>query len=742
MTILSRLFLRDLPNVMFLLICTSIAAHADPAPITPRTQMLIVADIDGYVDDDDVTAISRFLQQAGDKHIPVPDDLATWIIKRMSELGPGASPRFLQADMHFLRNGSHTLPFAAGLPTSPRYRILTAILKDLESERTPICDLGILMFQEIDDAALNNAAKSYPMSSLKTHPWMLQGVWEDWMYWIEVGISPDTSGLTAATPQAKAGLLAHVQAYLSQLNFSPPTTNSSILFPMSFDSGVGSWGHLAATAIAPPQEQAELAQLTDIATSTSPRIAKTLGTTVPQGYYQPYGLPRIVDPNQFVQLIAGTYLLALNVPMSKPNDVGSGPQDHLAYVLSQQQARLFALAAYAVMLERRDRNDISIDLSLGGVITQLQAAGAATAQLHAVKQRSRVKVNVSAKNVTAIVPTITNDMLSNTLTSDLSPLVSCSPTSMKPSQRYVSLKEQRYVESGSAICSNSAKINYNVNGHVPLIIVRALELNTRYLDLAHVSLSQRELTTTISPDPIDLIQRAPWQSAALLLGMIAHRDTTWPEVRDSLLQNLPNSIQWLNPGSQSDFRDGSSYRMILDANNLPTGNSVWPQSRFAKIQSEWLLGETNWVQYNADLAYANELGPFVNAMDPTQSVPVNVPCQNQNGSSGSCSGTTLENTARGVYIAQLNQIKANAQRAHANVDELSTDQCRNANLGNQTVGTIRTIIDDSFQHFVSQYSDGGFCYGAVQGPLDATLSSALQQILPRDPFSLRDIIST
>ena len=249
-----------------------------------RFRMLVSAKIDGYPNDDDVSAIARYLTVAGDQKLVVPDDIADWIAGRIGHLGPSATPRMISAYMHFLRATAAAPPFDSGLPVSARYRLLSAMAKDLRARGTPLAELALLMFEEANDSSLRQLATSADFIALKSFPWLVG--FDDWMQWIFNGLSPDSvSSANLMSPdfpvvsdKAKAGILKTVQAFISQMDLHSPVIASSANFLNFTHSSGYSWTRIKYGSAAPYFDSGQLlTQSVALADTLSDRIAATLG---------------------------------------------------------------------------------------------------------------------------------------------------------------------------------------------------------------------------------------------------------------------------------------------------------------------------------------------------------------------------------------------------------------------------------------------------------------------------------
>lgn len=116
-----------------------------------------------------------------------------------------------------------------------RNRLLRAIEQSLVLHATPLANLALLMFKQIDDAQLRQVADSADYRPLKSFPWQIGD--DDWMDWIVTGLDP-----LSAHPNP----LPEVRHFLSALDLRPPVTKSSMNFMKFAKVNVATWASLRA----------------------------------------------------------------------------------------------------------------------------------------------------------------------------------------------------------------------------------------------------------------------------------------------------------------------------------------------------------------------------------------------------------------------------------------------------------------------------------------------------------------
>jgi hypothetical protein len=694
--------------------------------------MLIVGRLDGYAGEDDITAIARFLASATDNQLEIPSEVSDWIVDRTKNSGSSAPPRLLSTYMSFLRNGASAPPFRSGIPGSPRYRILQEALRELSSQNTPICDLGVLYFEEIDDATLRQQAQSYSYAALRQHPWLIAGSAgpDSWLSWAIEGLSPDNDlpsdpTLRAQFPlisaKAKAGQLLRVRAFLSSQDLKLPVKNSSLFFAGWVDNGPFNWGRIANNppSAVPLQDQAS--QIMAIVKSANDRLSHTLSMSpLEESVYEPSMAFRFnwwgtSDPDTEIRYLARDYTIALKLPQPAVNAQNSSTR--LAYILAAQQSRLFALSSYALARARLSSILPPKDISAGDIFTELHNVVVPTSLQH-----------------TRIVPHIDNNESDPPTTLTLLSFTTCNPLAFTIQRRDISLDDLQYFETGTLTCKDHSQLPFKAVGHLSTDFAREVELNSDYFDLVGASLTLHDYTSLATavarlPDDLDVVTLNPWATVKFSLALTANQDVKWQEVRDFLMQSYPRDLTWIVPGLQPKLRDYPiDTAEPSDALRI-FSNSVRPPGELSSVSTFFFNGEINRLQAEARIHFANSLGSVVNGMPDTQDVTMTV-CDNS--TPPQCYPTTeTVHTPRSKYLQQIRQIADSAKPFEQDMDSLGAAVCKSTNhMG----GKSETLVDTQFQNFFSIYtSDSLQCQGGVEGAIPAELQPSLRQALAQDP---------
>lgn len=530
---LKKCFMKRRPSIMcalaLALMCAQACSAVDEDALSSiRYQLLVDGQIDGYPNNDDVTAIGRYLTAAGDNNVAVPQNISSWIVKKIGSLGPSATPRLISGYMHFLRAGASAPPFSAGTPTSTRYLLLVAIADDLAAQKTPLANLALLMFNETDDASIRKIAQSADYGPIKSFPWLTGE--SEWMQWIFVGLNPDLLGDRSSpdypldTPQAKAGLLPSVRDFISSLDIRPPAIASSILFRYRLISPMLGlprpelgWANIGPSPVRDLDPKVLLAQCESLTSVMTSRIADSFG--VPSPMKDPKFVEAMpVDLSlDFCPLGADTmaywFRSQVGLPPLPSSEIFRDTFRNLYEVLDLQQWRLLALGSYALVTHQHSYHDRAVDIGPDAVFARLR-----TIHLPAAERRTR------------LVPSISPAQLRAAAGPNLSALSACSPRSASVSARLISLHNRTYIETIRMVCTHGIVHTFTRSGVLPTDFARLLEINPEFLDIVGTSLAMRELSSwsplrTENPQALDLIRNDPKVSAGLLLAVLAHPTT-------------------------------------------------------------------------------------------------------------------------------------------------------------------------------------------------------------------------
>jgi hypothetical protein len=692
-----------------------------------RYEMLVSAHIDGYPTDDDVTAIARYLRAVGDEKLAVPGDVADWIVGRIGHLGPSATPRLIGAYMHFLRCGAVAPPFDGGASATARNRLLRAMAGDLQARATPVANLALLMFQEINDPVLRQLADTADYAALRAFPWLLG--YDDWMDWIFDGLHPDdflhssqaiqnSPDFPVASDQAKAGLLMHVRAFISNLDIRPPVSASSINF-IGFMNAGNSWGHLKGGPTVPLVDWNEARiQETSQAKMMSHRIATTLG--MPDADDQSvenlvradmtFGLP-----GYQIARLGELYRSSLGILKQPPGQIQTPDRfARLSSALVSQQWRLLALGSYALVAYQRNHHGPASDIGMDRVFSRLTAT-----DLPASEKKTTIVSAIAASEASAAASV------------DVSALSKCNLKSFQVVKRLVSLRDRQFLETVNAACADDSSIQFSKLGIVSTDLTRMLEVNPNYLDIVQVSLTLRDLTASTSarretPDDLDLVRASPNLATVLNLAAQAHPEAPWGYVRDVLLKDWPVTIDWLTPG----WRPQPPTITIFPT---PGRLVMLPSTDFTTWRDSVFLGETELLEAEAGWRYYHGVWPTVDAMPEKvgECDPITYAL-----SGGQC--PNMQFTARNRLMTQLNDIATEANK-HV---QLSISVAATACLAPHAhdLDSINIAIDAETGEFATVY-DTGVCYGGARGDrtklhFPPAMDDWLQRALKQDPIFL------
>ena len=678
-----------------------------------RYRMMVSAGIDGYPNDDDVAAIGRYLTAAGDEGVEVPEDIARWILSKIGLEGPNAQPCLISPYMHFLRKSAVTPPFDPGAPRSSRYRLLTAMENDLLEHDSPVSGLALAMFREVDDQDLRGVANAAQYRALKSYPWMIGH--KDWTDWILVGLNPESPdspdtvqrapGFPVVTDRAKAGLLPNVRSFVAGLDIRPPVSVATMSFREFTDDGPRSWGNIKSGLATRSSDNREMyEQEIALAKMLSPRIAETLG------------VPALDE--QLIQRAADSFYQFGAVPTEGLNgmyrrSLGLGEPGwdrftRLYHVLLLQQARLLALASYALVVHQRRDHLLVSDIAMDKIFSRLVSTDLP-----------------SQEKKTELVATLSPSQLADAAGADLAAITRCKCTSASVVRRAVSLHDHTYFETIRATCADGKSLQFGRAGVLSTDFLRMLELNPNFLDMADVSLAMRDLVNSASeyqdnPQDIDLIRANPELATALNLGVLAHSEVPWKYVRATLLQDWPISIEWLIPywSPRPELRGFPPPPVVL-----------LDQDKFEVTKSGYLAPEMNLLQYEARKRYIDGITPTVNALPETITVCSPTP-------NGGTQCPTYD-SGKHTIMQQVNSIiddKNQYARTAREVHRLSDPQCT---FQKPHTAFLQVAINEKTNEFVSHYVEG-VCQGAAQGqfPLSGAASEALQRALKQDPIFL------
>jgi hypothetical protein len=714
------------------------AAPAD-VPMTDADahyRVLITGKMNGYPTDDDVTLIARYLQTMSDHQANVPDDVATWIVTKIGHLSPSATPRMIEAFVHFLRNGVKSPPFDAGPSGSARNRLLQAIAASLRKRGSPICELALVMFKEINDPNIRKVADSADYTALKTAPWAIGSEFTDWMEWIFDGLRPDSfldKGIPSTAPQspdwpvftdqAKAALLKNARGFVATLNIQPPVTSSVMLFePFTDTGGRYNWGRLGKGA-PKPDWNLIATQNTAVAQLISHRVAATLGVDKIDDYavylQAASGVQQAGEAD--ISWILNGYRKVLKLPDQPASQFP--PFDdrfaHLCRVLAGQQWRLLALGSHGLLTYQRSHGGKGQDVAIDQVFSQLSSLQVAPSEA-----KTRVVNSFSDSEIRSVAGV------------DLASLAACKPKSVEVVNRSVVVQQLEYIETIKATCLDNSTQVFAKRGSLSTDLTRMTEINPNYLDIIGVSLGLRDLSSgnasrQENPDDIDLVRTDPVMATALNLALLAHPEVSRQYERDTLMQQWPIPIEWLTPG----------WRATPPALDLPLANGpvLLSSKDFEKWKQDVFTGEMNNLQAEARWRFYNAIWPVVDAMpdkigscDPITYLGSGLTCPN------------MKYTAKRRLASELNDIAREGNKyrkyslsfADKNCDYKPIDKNYRAHYINSPAPIISLGINQDTNEFVSVYNNS--CYAGVAGkvslpePMQTWLAAAIRQ----DPIFL------
>jgi hypothetical protein len=680
----------------------SVEARAIFAETDFRYRMMVSANIDLYPNDDEVAAIGKYLTAAGDWRLTVPDDVANWIISRIGHLGPEATPRLISAYMHFLRNNADSPPFDAGSPDSARIRILHSIVEDLKHEKTPACELALLMFREINDPDMRQLADAGNYDSLKSYPWLVGH--EPWTNWILTGLDPYSS---KQNPQPK--VLSKVRSIVAGLDIKPPVSESVINF-LDYTDDPRGWGQLKGDASVPHAKDDQLlSQDLAFASLLSRRFAAMLNLP-PASDKRLEDKTRLAFSLGMVQPppLADLYRDELGIPSSSPTE---DRFDELYRTFVSQQRRMMALAVYALIVHQRTHHGAAVDLGMDKVFKTL--AGTALPP---------------SERKTSIVPTISASEIKSVSATDLSRLSGCNPKSAVVLKRQVSLRAHIYLETIDARCTDDRHVRLSRAGYLSADMIEILRLNPYFFDILGLSLAQRDLyiqtaASEESPENIDLIRVNPSLSSAILLAVLAHPNTPWQFVRDVLLQDWPISIDWFSPGWRPPSGSNPSAVVLRSA------------AEFAKTQESFLAGQNSLFQWEARRHFLDGLRSTVNSLPAkvTQCRQVSH-CQSDPSGPMNCTNSTecpTVSSGKDKIIQQFNRIVDETDAYLKTSTSLFDKPC----VSPTGKDVITVAINQDTDEFITGYGHG-LCFVAVQGSLRGypeVVSKAIKRTLELDP---------
>jgi hypothetical protein len=653
--------LRSLLLVAFafsFLVPNSFAAETDS---DIRYQMLLSARIDGYPTDDDVIAISRYLTAVGDRQMDVPDAIAAWIQDRIGQLGPSATPRLINAYMHYLRNGAVAPPFDGGAPGSARNRLLLAIARALASRGTPVANLALLMFTESNDLAQRHIQATADYSSLRSFYWAIGHA--DWMDWARVGLRPDTFDgvfthstswrspeFPVVTDLAKTGVLRNVRAFLAGVDVRPPVSASNMNFIDFTDSSSYSWGHLGHSRSPAPDPSQLVTQGSALATLFARRYASTVGlspvadNSVSHEVSDRYSLgSSLVVPEQFTEF----YGSALGFPEFHIDD----RLERLSNVLYSQQFRLLALSALALAEYQRGHNQGGRDIPMDAVFSQLAATTIPVAE-----SKTAIVTNLDPVDLQAAAD-------------DDAAFLQCNPKSASVVRRQISIHDARFIEVLDAECMAGSTMRLTKSGPLSTDFARLLEVNASSLDMLKISLTLHVLKSGNSagvenPEDVNIVRVKPQLAAALIVASLAHPDMPWQFIRDVLLQDWPPALEWFVPG----WRPTSS--VPEDARSLQTVSLE--NTEFQTRQTAVFLRQMNYLQFETEWHFYHGVAPTVNAMKAVENNCGNFVFDFLSFG-GCCGGCT--NTGKKTLVEKLNQLADQANKVGENSESLLDNNC-------------------------------------------------------------------
>jgi hypothetical protein len=659
-----------------------------------RYRLMTIAEIDGYPNEDDLTAVSRFLTAAGNRQIIIPDDIADRIVSSIEHQTSDAAPRLIGAYMAFLRGGVTAPPFHSGAPGAARYRLLSAIVNDLAARHTPLGNLALLMFKEIDDPSLRQRADTADYAPLRAFPWLVGH--SDWMDWIFIGLHPDeptsvnfgSPEYPVTTDQAKAGLLPHVRAYLADLDISPPVRASIINFSDYTDDGPYSWGHLKKAERTSKLDQRVVhEQLTNFARMQSRRIAATLGVSA----YPDEEVITLDSDYERSRRIQGSGSIAMGYydAIGYTSKCCSENFIRLAKILESQESRLLALGSYGLLINQRKSHGLPLDIGMHEIFVRL----------------SRIDPPAASKK-THIVESFVPSLLATAAGSDLSKMAECNPRATVVVGREIALRSRNYIETLEGDCSSGKSARFVKHGVISTDMARMLEINPYFLDIADVSLTARELDAgrRRTPDNIDLVRADPARAFTLNLALLAHPEAPWSYVRDALLQSWPLSTEWFTPGWRPvpslSTTLGISYHDQIVLRSLQDFNS----KRSAALQEQM-----NLLEHEARYHFVDGVRGFVNAIHPTF-----YGCDQYQDSRGTGYSCSDRPTGKNKLVAQLNRLLDEADAFGRKSRSVMDSVC--ATFRAHDYDYIITLINGDGTEFLTQYVSKG-CFIAADGPL-------------------------
>jgi hypothetical protein len=702
-----------------------------------RYRMLVSAGIDGYPTDDDVTAIGRYLTALGDlpavrrslqgpdqlpalipAAVSIPDDVCSWLLTKLGHMGPTATPRLLNAYMHFLRNGAVLTPFNADAPGTNRNRLLLAIEADLIRTPYPSAELALAMFMESDDPTLRDTAANADYSALRYFPWLLQPPkWEptpwdftldDWAGWISNGVGP------VGSPPV---YLIKVRKLLSTVNIQPAGYTEPDTYPyLSASAGTNDLGEPSAK---PESSNNEFTQTFAVSKLVSQRIASTLGITPISDetlrVFTALGMTA-GNPNPY-QGGSLAQLYAKEIGFSKTSD----RLENLFSALSLQQMRLLALASYALVSFQRSHHGPPVSVGMDQIFNQLGESKLSKAERH-----------------TTIVTSLSREEAEDSIT-DLSTVAACEPKKLEVISRVVSIESRRFVEELQATCAAGAPRRFRFIGDLPTDVGRLLEINSDYLDIISMSLGLQSLAATTTawrdnPSDVDLIVSNPSRSTALDLAVLAHPDTPWSFVRDYLLEGWPASVEWYTLGWRSAPANSFSY---------PRADRVvyLSAAEFAEKQQVMLENEKNALQVESAVRFYNDLWDGIYALpEKTYDCGWFGELLSFGGSCGSgghhTSRDTMLDELNARYTDAVNLIKSNNAWSMIKQDKCIPNAVHD-------IDDNETWINQATGDFLTQYTTVAGplplgCKFAITGPIkfSAPYDLWLQRALDEDPIFL------